>query len=159
MEGSCRNLLGCRVMVMNVDYYNKQQTADGTNGNRKIRYKIFYIYFLLIHTHTHTQKKKLKGKIKERSCIFMLLDLDEWVILDNDSTSWNTLKIISKYVSLYLRISSLPTNIICGFTTIISSLDYSLSMLKMNLLFIAFLTNSSLLMSPSPSSSTASLSM
>ena len=68
-------------MVMNVDYYNKQQTADGTNGNRKIRYKIFYIYFLLIHTHTHTHththKKKLKGKIKERSCIFMLLDLDE----------------------------------------------------------------------------------
>ena len=34
---------------------------------------------------------------------------------------------------------------------------YSLSMLQMNLLFMAFLTNSSLLMSPSPSSSTASL--
>ena len=36
---------------------------------------------------------------------------------------------------------------------------YSFSMLKINLLFIAFLTNSSLLMSPSPSSSTASLSI
>ena len=33
MEGSGRNLLGCRVMVMNVDYYNKQQTTAGTNGN------------------------------------------------------------------------------------------------------------------------------
>ena len=37
------------------------------------------------------------------------------------------------------------------------SAHYSLSMLKINLLFIAFFTNSSLLISPSPSSSTASL--
>ena len=58
-------------MVMNVDYYNKQQTADGTNGNRKIRYKIFYIYFLLIHTHTHTQKKKkIKGENKRKKLYF-----------------------------------------------------------------------------------------
>ena len=49
------------------------------------------------------------------------------------------------YILYYINI------IICSWP------DYSLSMLNINLLFMAFLTNSSLLMSPSPSSSTASL--
>ena len=41
------------------------------------KYSIF-TFFSYTHTHTHTHtQKKLKGKIKERSCIFMLLDLDE----------------------------------------------------------------------------------